>query len=156
MANGDTSTLRSPPLLVIGDLFSPTMKPLRAFVEHLVESGCDARFVASVAEARALSTDDGWFPELVLVCQHGSDEFTTQDVHGLIGRFPLARLVCCYGPWCASDGRTRDIWPLAVRVPVELAAERIRRELEVLSGRRPPLPLTASRDEIFLFDNALD
>ncbi len=69
----------------------------------------------------------------------------------MIGLYPLARLVCCYGPWCASDGRTRDIWPLAVRVPVDAAAERIRRELEVLSGRRQPLPLTASRDEDLSF-----
>jgi hypothetical protein len=157
MANADTSALeRSPNLLVLGDFFSPTMTPLRLFVEHLVESGCDACFAAGIAELAARSTDDGWFPELVIVCQHGSDEFAEPDVHRLIGLFPLARLVCCYGHWCASDGRTRDIWPLAVRVPVDAATERVRRELDVLSGRRPPLPLTASRDEIFLFDNALD
>jgi len=147
---------RSPKLLVIGDVFSPTMIPLRIFVEQLVESGCDARFAAGIAEVLPGSADDGWFPELVLVCQHGSDEYTTPDVHRLIGLYPLARLVCCYGPWCASDGRTRDIWPLAVRVPVDAAPDRIRRELDVLSGSRQPLPLTASRDEIFLFDNALD
>jgi hypothetical protein len=147
---------RSPTLLVIGDFFSPTMTPLRDVVERLVESGCDARFAAGVAEVRARWAEDGWFPELVLVCQHWSDEFTTQDVHCLIARYPLARLVCCYGPWCASDGRTRDIWPLAVRVPTDAAPDRIRRELDVLAGRRRPLPLTASRDEIFLFDNALD
>jgi hypothetical protein len=157
MANADTSTReRSPNLLVIGDFFSPTMTPLRLFVEHLVGSGCDARFAAGIADLAARSEEDGWFPEVVIVCQHGSDEFAEPDVHRLIGLFPLARLVCCYGPWCASDGRTRDIWPLAVRVPVDAAPDRIRRELDVLSGRRQPLPLTASRDEIFLFDNALD
>lgn len=147
---------RSPNLFVVGDFFSPTMTPLRIFVESLVESGCDARFAVRVAEVSPCQTDEPWFPELVIVCQHLPDEFTTAEVHRLIGLFPLARLVCCYGPWCASDGRTRDLWPLAVRVPVELGPERIRRELEVLSGRRRPLPLTASRDEIFLFDNALD
>jgi hypothetical protein len=146
----------SPNLLVIGDFFSPMMTPLRAFVECLVEAGCDAHFAARVADVQPSPADDDWFPELVVVCQHSSDEFTTPDVHRLIGLFPLARLVCCYGPWCASDGRTRDIWPLAVRVPVELAPDRLRRELEVLSASRQPLPLTASRDEIFLFDNALD
>jgi hypothetical protein len=157
MANADTSTLaRSTNLLVIGDFFSPTMTPLRLSVERLVQSGCDARFAVGVVEIAARSRDDGWFPELVIVCQHGPDEFPESDVHRLIGLFPLARLISCYGPWCASDGRTRDIWPLAVRVPVAAAAERVRRELDVLAGRRPPLPLTASRDEIFLFDNALD
>jgi hypothetical protein len=64
----------------------------------------------------------------------------------------LARLICCYGPWCASDGRTRDVWPLSIRVPTALASRRIDLELEVLTGTRWPLPLTASRDEIFLFD----
>jgi hypothetical protein len=157
MANAGTSSVEgSPNLLVIGDFFSPTMTPLRLFVEHLVEAGCDARFVAGVADVANRKAEEGWFPELVIVCQHGSDEFAEADVHRLIGLFPLARLVCCYGPWCASDGRTRDIWPLAVRVPVDVAAQRIRRELDVLAGRRRPLPLTASRDEIFLFDNALD
>ena len=69
-----------------------------------------------------------------------------------LGAFPLARLVCGYGPWCASDGRTRDVWPLSIRVPAELAPRRVTLELEVLAGTRWPLPLTASRDEIFLFD----
>jgi hypothetical protein len=147
---------RSPKLLVIGDFFSPTMEPLRVAVENLVNSGADARFLKDMPPRAHVADDRPWFPDLVLICQHEPDEFTTRDVHALIGRHPLARLVCSYGPWCASDGRTRDIWPLAVRVPVELAPERIRRELDVLAGRRSPLPLTASRDEIFLFDNAVD
>jgi len=46
----------------------------------------------------------------------------------------------------------RDVWPLAVRVPAEFGARRIDLELQVLSGDRWPLPLTASRDEIFAFD----
>jgi hypothetical protein len=37
-------------------------------------------------------------------------------------------------------------------VPAEWASRRIDLELEVFAGKRWPLPLTASRDEIFLFD----
>jgi hypothetical protein len=37
-------------------------------------------------------------------------------------------------------------------VPAAFAAQRIAIEFEVLAGTRWPLPLTASRDEIFLFD----
>jgi hypothetical protein len=147
---------RSPNLLVIGNFFSPVMEPVRLAVENLVESGANARFCEAVPRTEEVARDGARFPELVIVCQHWPDEFTTPDVHRLIGLYPLARLVCSYGPWCASDGRTRDIWPLAVRVPVDMAPERIRRELDVLAGRRRPLPLTASRDEIFLFDNSLD
>jgi hypothetical protein len=147
---------RSPNLLVIGDFFSPTMSPVRLAVESLVEAGADVRLSKTVPETADAPPDDDWSPDFVIVCQHWSEEFTERDVLSLIGRFPLARLTSCYGPWCASDGRTRDIWPLAVRVPIEAAPERIRRELDVLAGRRRPLPLTASRDEIFLFDNALD
>ena len=147
----------SPAVLIVGDLFSNPMQPVRECVEGLVERGADTRFVAarSVGDpGRFLpqEPDAAWFPDLVIVCQLCSDEFTEADVRRLLGLFPLARFVCCYGPWCESDGRTRDIWPLAVRVPARFAADRVRRELEVIQGVRPPLPLTASRDEIFLFD----
>jgi hypothetical protein len=156
MANAETLLPeRSPKLLVIGDFFSPTMQPVRRCVEYLVEAGADARFVPTVPQNMVESGGDGSFPDLVVVCQHWPDEYTDRDVRRLIGLFPLARVSCCYGPWCASDGRSRDIWPLSLRVPVELAPERIRRELDVLAGRRRPLPLTASRDEVFLFDAAL-
>jgi hypothetical protein len=156
MANADTSRpAESPNLLVIGDLFSPTMTPVRQCVEKLVETRCDAHFLKGIPQSAVGPAGEDWFPDLVIACQHWPDEYTERDVLRLIGLFPLARIACCYGPWCQADGRRRDIWPLAVRVPVELAAERIDRELEVLAGRRRPLPLTASRDEVFLFDAAL-
>jgi hypothetical protein len=144
---------RLPALLVIGDFFSPAMEPVRLCVEKLVERGCDARFAASVPGTSGNPAGDGWFPDLVVVCQHWPDEFTERDVRRLMVLYPLARVTCCYGPWCQSDGRSRDIWPLATRVPVCSAAGRIRRELDVLAGLCRPLPLTASRDEVFLFDS---
>jgi hypothetical protein len=139
-------------LLVIGDFFSPAMEPVRICIEALVDGGCDARFAAGVPGTLERPADDAWFPDLVVVCQHWPDEFTERDVRRLVGLYPLARVTCCYGPWCESDARSRDIWPLSVRAPVRYAADRIRRELEVIAGFGRPLPLTASRDEIFLFD----
>jgi len=141
-------------VLVIGDESSTAMQPVRICVEGLVADGADARFAA---DATKLSEDtgwNGWHPDLVVVCQHWSDEFGEPDVQRLLESYPLARLVCCYGLWCESDGRTRDVWPLSVRVPARSAAERIGCELAVIAGTRAPLPLTASRDEIFLFDAA--
>ena len=138
--------------LVVGDLFSPDMRSVERRVEELTRENYDVRVVANVAEALAKSSADGWHPDLVIVCQHWPDEYTVADVRRILRAFPLARLICCYGPWCASDGRTRDVWPLSVRVPADFSSARIDLELEVLADARWPLPLTASRDEIFLFD----
>ena len=121
-------------------------------VEELARQRGDVRIATSVAEAIAKCAADRWHADLIVVCQHWPDEYASGDVRELLRAFPLARLVCCYGPWCASDGRTRDVWPLAVRVPAVDAERRIDLELEVLAGDRWPLPLTASRDEIFAFD----
>jgi hypothetical protein len=156
MADADSLSLQpSPVLLVIGEFFSPEMSAVRLCVEKLVAAGADLRLSPTVPAGTAGSNDPGWFPDLVVICQHWPDEFTERDVRRLLTLYPLARLTCCYGPWCQSDGRSRDIWPLAVRVPAAAAPDRLRRELDVIAGRTRPLPLTASRDEVFLFDAAL-
>ncbi|MCA9079997.1 MAG: hypothetical protein KDA58_05530 [Planctomycetaceae bacterium] len=121
--------------------------------------------VAIVALNQAVRTVEHWgtlgdalaaevtaAPDLVLVCQHWSDEYRTDEVEQLLATCPLARVICCYGPWCASDGRTRNVWPLALRVPVEQAAMRIEAERLVALGLRAPLPCTATVEEIFAFD----
>lgn len=139
-------------VLVVGDLFSPAMQSVERRVEELTRDNCDVRVVSNVAEALAKGCTEGWHPDLVIVCQHWPEEYTVADVRQILGAFPLARLICCYGAWCASDGRTRDVWPLSVRVPADSSPARIDLELEVLADLHWPLPLTASRDEIILFD----
>lgn len=93
-------------------------------------------------------------PDLVLVCQQWPDEYTNEFVAELIATFPLSRLICSYSRWCGSDGRTRNIWPASVRVEAAKAARRVQQEVEVISGLRDPLPLTAGLDEVFLFDHS--
>jgi hypothetical protein len=139
-------------VVVVGDLFSREMSCVERRVEELARHAGDVRIASGVAEAIAKCAAGGWHADLIIACQLWPDEYAPGDLRALLRAFPLARLVCCYGPWCASDGRTRDVWPLAVRVPAEFAARRIDLELEVLAGDRWPLPLTASRDEIFAFD----
>jgi hypothetical protein len=139
-------------VLVVGDLFAPEMRGIAQRLDRLGVDGYDVRATPRVGDALAKFSSSAWQPDLMIICQHWPDEFTTVEVHQLLAAFPLARLICCYGPWCASDGRTRDVWPLAIRVEAHCAARRIDLELEVLAGSRWPLPLTASRDEIFLFD----
>lgn len=87
--------------------------------------------------------------DLWIVCQSWPDEFSLGNIGRILNGAATARLVCVYGEWCASDGRTRDLWPLAIRVPVHEFAARLRFELDVIAGRAAPLPLTAARDECF-------
>ncbi|GDY08220.1 MAG: hypothetical protein DWI21_13180 [Planctomycetota bacterium] len=95
-------------------------------------------------------------PDVIVVCQSWSDEFSAGEVALALGRWPLALWVCCYGAWCASDGRTRSTWPISVRVPVDEAECRLNHVWQVLTQQRgEPLPLTASRDEAFAFDHCL-
>src|SRR5262245_26164606 len=99
---------------------------------------------------------EGWYPDVVVALQAWPDQFSEAEVHELISLCPLARIICCFGPWCDSDGRTRSIWPHAVRVPVAATAGRLRREFGLLmnnqAGRVSPLPLTASLSDTFEFD----
>lgn len=92
---------------------------------------------------RAASSD------LCVVFQSWPDEIPVRTAHALIAACSAGRLICCQGAWCASAGRTRATWPPAVCVPIEQLASRIAFELDVLAGRHPPLPATASRDEAF-------
>lgn len=87
--------------------------------------------------------------DLVVVFQSFSDQFRRSSVEALIGRTIFGRLLCCYGPWCESDGRNRNLWPDSVRVPLRLAAGMIRSEIGAIVDEADPLPPTAARDEIF-------
>ena len=145
--------MESPRILLLGDSTLPEIHPVVEALSRL-SPAAEARSVRSIAEAAERCGHGGWHPDLVVVWQHWPDEFSPSEVDRLFRKFPLARFICCYGAWCASDGRTRSIWPLAVRVPLSEAEDRLCRELAVLRGELAPLPLTASRDEIFAFDTS--
>jgi hypothetical protein len=92
-------------------------------------------------------------PDLVVVMHDWPDQWSERDIGRLMLAFPLARLVCSYGPWCDSDGRNRDLWPPGSRVPRELTAARVANELRYLNTQAGNiLPLTAGRDEVFEHD----
>lgn len=89
---------------------------------------------------------------LAVVLQSWPNEVAPEDVAAALGEWPVCRWICCYGSWCESAGRTRNIWPRAVRIPASRALERLQHELDVLRGVRSPLAPTASREEQFAWD----
>lgn len=93
-------------------------------------------------------------PDLIIVIQSHPDEYSRSEVDALGILVPLARWVVCCGAWCESEGRTRQLWPLAVRVPLRSAMSRIRDEWRLLCGEDvSPLPLSGSREEAFAADH---
>ncbi|MEZ6047982.1 MAG: hypothetical protein R3C11_20880 [Planctomycetaceae bacterium] len=90
--------------------------------------------------------------DLILIWLDSPDQFSRQQVEGAIGLNPLVRWLSIYGPWSEGDGRNRDIWPMAVRVPWRRFQNRLRQEISIYQDRLPTLPITASRNECFLFD----
>jgi hypothetical protein len=139
-------------VLLIGDPAAPHWPGIRQAVEAGAP-GSQVRHAPTLAGAVQLA-EAGWHPELIVVGQEWTHQYTHTDILTFPRVFPLARLVCCYGPWCGSDGRSGTPWPAAVRVPAGETVARIQREFEVLNGGRGALPLTASRDEIFAFDHS--
>lgn len=148
----NTAPLRA---LVLGEAGPGEFQRVTGIVRRHVaaDSLCWAADVSAFRQATA----SGWWPDLVIVLQAWPDQFSADEVEALIELCPLARILCCFGPWCDSDGRTRSLWPLGVRVHAASFESRFEHELALLDGIRdvcPPLPLTASRTEIFDFDFA--
>ncbi len=143
-----------PNILILGRTQAAEMQAVVASVRTHV-SPRSVQTVSDVETASRLVSEENWFADLVVVCQNWPDEYSEADVQQLLSLFPLARWVCCFGVWCESDGRNREIWPPAIRTPARNAEARIRRELAVLQGTHPVLPLTASRDETYEFDCAV-
>ncbi|WP_437185387.1 hypothetical protein SH668x_002490 [Planctomicrobium sp. SH668] len=123
-------------------------------VEHIVASAETQVDSSHRFESIGAAIESNLPAELLLVLQHWSDEYSPEEIRGLLETFPLARVVVSQGPWSVSDRRTRQYWPAAMCVAAESAQRRIAQEFEVLAGKRAPLPWTAGIDEIFAFDFA--
>jgi hypothetical protein len=91
---------------------------------------------------------------LVCVCLDHPDQFDPGNVVALLGSLGMARLMCVRGEWCASLLRSRTTWPPSVAVRLDELPARLALELEVIAGRRPPLPLTAGLEEVAAFVSA--
>lgn len=141
-------------VLLIGDCDRSEMRSLVAWLENLVATS--SRLV-KVSDIPGIATKlaENEFPDLIVLLQSWPNEFPIADIDHLFAFAPLARIVACYGAWCESDGRNHKHWPMAVRVPVWNARQRLTREWNVIHGEEetPPLPWSASREEIFAADH---
>jgi hypothetical protein len=114
----------------------------------------DTRRKSSIGDSLRSLSSDGWIPDLIVTIQSWPDEYSRDEIEQLNRLAPLARCVVCYGAWCESDGRTRDLWPLAVRIPIRQAQLRLQTEWGLLLGTQSQmLPMSASREEIFGADH---
>lgn len=137
-----------PCMLLVGNSRSPEMQPVAETVADLVPMNQLVE-VADLSAVGQFIAENDRHPDLVIVCQSWPDEYRPDEVNRLLELLPLATILCCYGSWCDSDGRNRQIWPLAVRVPAFSSSALIRRLWRDAAEGNPPLPLTASREEIF-------
>ena len=137
-------------VLLLGDNYAAEWRPVKQTLQTY-RTVLRIRQVGCVDEALDEAAD-GWSPDLGIVCQTWSDEFSPADVERLLGHFSTARWICGFGAWCESDGRNRQTWPIGLRTPLRCLPHRLSRELQVLTDAREPLPLTASRDEAFHFE----
>lgn len=143
-------------LLIIGQTERAEAKPLIVWLGIAMRPAVQ-RYHVQLSLALETASRSNEIPDLIVIVQSQPDEFSSVEIASLFAFAPLARLVVAYGAWCESDGRTRNVWPLAVRVSLPNAASRIEREWRLLHEERgiEPLPLSASREEVFAADHRL-
>lgn len=103
----------------------------------------------TLPEALAAGLGQSVPTDFVVVLQSWSDEFAQPEINELIGRLLFGRILCCYGPWCAADGRSHERWPVAFRVPAASAAALIDLELAGFRDQTLPLSPMSAGEEVF-------
>jgi len=135
-------------LLEVGNRQSPEFQPLVRWLDE--QPGLRSRQqVRRLTEGTPLAHLSE-YPDLVVVWQNYSDEYSPEEIQTLLSSLPLARIVCVSGAWCAADGRSRSLWPPRFRVTIEQAQHRLQLEWQSLTGSTiPACPWTAAVDEIW-------
>lgn len=140
-------------LLIVGQLNRAEARPLAEWLTQVLQPA-DVRRFPDLQPALDDLNGSTWIPDLVVIVQSWPDEHSTEQIDRLRQLAPLARCVACYGSWCESDGRSRNQWPLAVRVPLRLATSRLLNEWKLLHGETVrAVPMSASREEAYGIDH---
>ena len=110
----------------------------------------------TIAEALTAGLAEHLPADVVVILQAYSDEYSAADAGQLIGRMLFRRVLCCYGPWCLSDGRTHEIWPVVARVSVASAWSVLQQEIRnIRAGVAALLPMAAA-EEVFAQRSVLE
>lgn len=131
-------------VLLIGDA---EREEMQAIVRWMKERTAQESWRHELRISGPLNVNGMW-PDLVVVLESHPDEHSIDDFNSLFAAAPLCRIVCCAGAWSEAAGRTRKIWPLALRVPAVCAIERLEQEWQILEHSRPggtPLRLSEGR-----------
>ncbi len=137
-----------PSVLLVGRADHREMRPVAETLADLIPRNQLFR-AEQFPDVERFHTESENHPELVIVCQHWSEEYTRVEADRIFEWFPLACILCCYGSWCDSDGRSGTPWPPAVRVPVGSCPSLIHQLWDDLKASRPRLPSTASIEDAF-------
>ena len=126
---------------------------------RLIQGSSDLLVVGqfdTIPEAVDACLADRLLADVVVVLQAFSDEYSAADAGLLVGRMLFGRVLCCYGPWCISDGRTHDIWPVVARVSVGSAWSVLEQEVRHIRTGVPALLPMAAAEEVFVHRAAVE
>lgn len=136
-------------ILIIGEQNPAEAPPLTDGIPRMFAPS-NVLHETDIPRAMRLLQQTHLIPDLIVVIESHPDEYSRSDIDQLTVQAPLARWVVGYGDWSESAGRTRDIWPMAVRVPMPSIETRLQQEWDLLNGKSvTPLPMSGSREEIF-------
>jgi hypothetical protein len=155
MTNPQPST--KPLVYAVGPLNLPEMERTAAWLNAASGRGairlaCFAG--AGLAVQATVSIRDE--PDLMVVLLGEPDAISPDQAEDLARLAPLAPVIVVQGAWCASMGRSRQLWPPGCLVLPDNAPRRIELLLQQLAGSLPatPAPWLAMKDEAFLADYA--
>ena len=138
------------PLLLIGDIARPELRAALGG-EHALAAGW--RVAADVNSAAATIGAEGFVPEVIVLAQAYSGQFSHAAVERLRRLCPLARLIGLLGTWCEGEARSGHPWPGVTRVLWHQWPWRGPRQLAALASGEPTpllLPPTATAEEAVL------
>lgn len=136
-------------ILIIGKQNPAEAPPLTEYLP-ITFAPSNVLYESDIPRAMRLLQQTHLIPDLIVVIETHPDEYSRSDIDQLTVHAPLARWVVGYGDWSESAGRTRDLWPMAVRIPMRSIGPRLQQEWDLLNGKSAtPLPMSGSREEIF-------
>lgn len=153
----DLQSGTKPLVYAVGPLDLPEMESTATWLNSASERGAIrlACFAAAglAVQAPPSIRDE---PDLMVVLLGEPDAISPDQAEDLARLAPLAPVIVVQGAWCASMGRSRQLWPPGCLVLPDNAPRRIAMLLEQLAGSRPatPAPWLAMKDEAFLADYA--